>query len=528
MLIIKHTPLKGKTAPGKKIQLSLELTHTPMAPSVQTKIGKNIAVAIDVSSSMNDPIKRARYPEFVPPIAQRPAPVFPFPNPINPVNPINPNPINPVNPFDPFPNQPFNPFPMPKQWPSTNPHPFPGNPVVFGGPNRTSIFTAHNSPLPSQPFDWNAANQIQAQVPASIEASTKKIQLAIQALQAAVDVMGEDDYFSLLAFNERTRPIVKAIKMTAENKVIIRQQINQLSALGNTDVHLGWLDSCGLVSENFSPSLINRVLILSDGQTNSGLRSQKAICDQVAQFLDKGISTSTFGIGEDFNELLMQAMSEAGGGDFHYIESNQDFLTLFSKEINNVSSCVASQIFMSTDKHENVVSAKNLNDFAQRPNGYAIPNLVKDKKVEFLLEIEHCAGIGQNVVMPLVFTFLDTHSKTVKTVHHTISIDCTNEAEYDALLENKSVADQLKKLQTANVQAKAGAFVASGDMASARSLIANQISDLSSYDAQAMNGQIQTLSAALGKFSTDSMASSAKFLRSTSHSTRYGKSDDAV
>ncbi len=34
----------------------------------------------------------------------------------------------------------------------------------------------------------------------------------------------------------------------------------------------------------------------------------------------RGVATSTFGIGDDFDERLMEGMARSGGGNFYYLQ----------------------------------------------------------------------------------------------------------------------------------------------------------------------------------------------------------------
>ena len=51
--------------------------------------------------------------------------------------------------------------------------------------------------------------------------------------------------------------------------------------------------------------LVNRVLLLSDGCANEGLTDVDRICQQVQSLADRGITTSTYGLGTHFNGDLM-------------------------------------------------------------------------------------------------------------------------------------------------------------------------------------------------------------------------------
>ena len=74
-----------------------------------------------------------------------------------------------------------------------------------------------------------------------------------------------------------------------------------------------------------------------------------------------GVGTSTFGIGEDYNEGLLGPMAVAGGGQFHHLRSVQDIAATFVGELSDLLSVAASQVSLELRLdpliHVDVVSA---------------------------------------------------------------------------------------------------------------------------------------------------------------------------
>ena len=54
-----------------------------------------------------------------------------------------------------------------------------------------------------------------------------------------------------------------------------------------------------------------------------------------------GIGTTTFGVGEDFDEALLQGMADAGGGHFSYIERPEQITDLIASEVGELLEIVA-------------------------------------------------------------------------------------------------------------------------------------------------------------------------------------------
>lgn len=93
----------------------------------------------------------------------------------------------------------------------------------------------------------------------------------------------------------------------------LRAALAAIAAGGNTDLHGGWREGADVLADAADVGL-RRVVLLSDGCANHGLTDTGAVADACARAAARGITTSTFGLGSNFNESLMVAMARAGGG----------------------------------------------------------------------------------------------------------------------------------------------------------------------------------------------------------------------
>jgi len=60
---------------------------------------------------------------------------------------------------------------------------------------------------------------------------------------------------------------------------------------------------------------------VSDGLANVGITNHDEIWHHAGALFERGITTSTFGVGQGFDEHLLEGMANRGGGNFAYIES---------------------------------------------------------------------------------------------------------------------------------------------------------------------------------------------------------------
>ncbi len=170
--------------------------------------------------------------------------------------------------------------------------------------------------------------------------SGDKIRNAKQAAKFIVDQLNPDDYFSVVMYDQTVDVVHEASRV--ENKQAIKLKIDRIVDRGSTNLMGGAMKGYEQVRKNYRSGYINRVLLLSDGLANEGITDAKQIERIVRKkSMDEGISISTFGVGNDYNEDLMTAMAESGTGNYYFISNAENIANIFKKELNGLKDIVA-------------------------------------------------------------------------------------------------------------------------------------------------------------------------------------------
>jgi Ca-activated chloride channel family protein len=101
----------------------------------------------------------------------------------------------------------------------------------------------------------------------------------------------------------------------------------------------GGLDAGLSVMSERASDRIARVLLLSDGQDNSGLPELTARARQI--IARQGV-LSTLGIGQDFDEQVMTSLSTAGTGAFYYMAKPEVLPAMLDAELKTATETYAS------------------------------------------------------------------------------------------------------------------------------------------------------------------------------------------
>jgi Ca-activated chloride channel family protein len=88
---------------------------------------------------------------------------------------------------------------------------------------------------------------------------------------------------------------------------------------------------------------VSRAILLSDGQPTAGMVREEQLTAVARGMRDEGIAVSALGVGEDFNENLMQSIAEQGGGFTGFLDSSQ-LAEVFNRELEQATGTVARSV----------------------------------------------------------------------------------------------------------------------------------------------------------------------------------------
>jgi len=171
--------------------------------------------------------------------------------------------------------------------------------------------------------------------------SGEKIEFAKKAADHVLSMLQESDKAALVAFDDQVLSLSPSQAVTDEGRLWLRDQLSRLKPGGQTNLSGGWLQGCQLVAGASRDGVINRTLLLTDGLANVGITDMEELGFHAREIHNRGVSTSTFGIGGGFNEHLLELMANQGGGNFYYIASPNQIPEIFARELSELTSITA-------------------------------------------------------------------------------------------------------------------------------------------------------------------------------------------
>jgi hypothetical protein len=172
----------------------------------------------------------------------------------------------------------------------------------------------------------------------------QKLAVAARAVEAGIDRLQPTDRFSVVWFDDTVDVLVPGTLATRDARREAIERLRHVQAGGSTNLSGGWLAGCEQVATALVASGVNRVLLLTDGQANQGMTDPAELAHHAAELRLRGVSTTTFGVGDDFEETLLQGMAQAGGGHFRDIADAAAIADHLSSEIGESLEVVARDV----------------------------------------------------------------------------------------------------------------------------------------------------------------------------------------
>lgn len=173
-----------------------------------------------------------------------------------------------------------------------------------------------------------------------------KIERAKETAIAVIEALDQRDRVSIVAYDDAVEVILPSSPISSETVALAGKRIRRLEPGGTTDLSQGWLTGCEQIAEYLTNEDVGRCYLLSDGLANRGITERDELAHHAGELRKRGVSTSTFGIGTDFDEELLQRMAEAGGGNFYFVEQSEQIQTYVSRELGETLEVVAPAAYL--------------------------------------------------------------------------------------------------------------------------------------------------------------------------------------
>nr|MBA3986250.1 VWA domain-containing protein [Flavobacteriales bacterium] len=157
-----------------------------------------------------------------------------------------------------------------------------------------------------------------------------------EAVKTFVNGLDDNTYLSIVSFGSSAKIDLSSTRVGA-NRNLIQTIVEKIYPSGSTNINDGLSLGYQELLKYHNGDINSRLLLLTDGMTNSGETNTEKIVQNSKQYNDKGIEISTIGVGQSLDFDLLRNLAETGRGSNHFIgDSETDIQNVFVDELESL------------------------------------------------------------------------------------------------------------------------------------------------------------------------------------------------
>ena len=164
-----------------------------------------------------------------------------------------------------------------------------------------------------------------------------------------IRTLKHSDIFSMVTFNDRAEVVIPAIRHVNAPKM--ESCIRSLKTAGGTEIFKGLQAGFDEVKQYIKSQSTNHIIILTDGQTYG---DEQACLVSAKEAANLGIGISSLGIGNSWNDKLLDQLSNITGGHCMLVSQINDIENFLKEKFVNLSNIVVDNVRFDYKLHEGV------------------------------------------------------------------------------------------------------------------------------------------------------------------------------
>ncbi|MCE9625520.1 MAG: VWA domain-containing protein [Deltaproteobacteria bacterium] len=146
-----------------------------------------------------------------------------------------------------------------------------------------------------------------------------KMEYLKEGLALLKSQLKDGDVLNVVEFDHETCNAVEGFLVGRDAMTGYDRTVSELQPRGSTDLHDGLVEGYKLAERFYNPEKINRVILITDAIANTGELSPDLMASIGKYYDTKQIALSGIGVGLDFNDELLDTLTDKGKGAYLFI-----------------------------------------------------------------------------------------------------------------------------------------------------------------------------------------------------------------
>ena len=289
------------------------------------------------------------------------------------------------------------------------------------------------------------------------------------AAQRTIDTLTADDTLGVVTFSDKAEIVLPCQPLT--DPIRAKAKVSAIQASGGTEILQGLSAGLAELSKRSQVNTVSHLILLTDGQTYGDEEKCLALALEAKEH---HVGISAMGIGEDWNDSLLDALASRSGGFSQYIASAGDIQRFLRERLQGLGAAYGDNLRLSIKMPDGVFlkNAFKLSPYIQRANlddgGLSLGILQSDSAATGLLELvvgPHSAG-AQRIAQIELIGDIPARKIFGERLQHDLILPFDSEANPTAPAP-PNILSALAKISIFQMQEGAWQALDKGDIASA-------------------------------------------------------------
>jgi Ca-activated chloride channel family protein len=211
-------------------------------------------------------------------------------------------------------------------------------------------------------------------IDASSSMGGQRLARAIEAARAVVDRLGPEDLLALFAFDRAVRPLFGPARVQPEARTAIARALAELKPGVGTALFDALEKAHDSLRRVFVRETHPQAILLTDGYPSVGPSGEDAFREAAQRAASQGIVTSAVGVGLDFDEKLLGALAEAGGGRYSFVDQPSDIPGALARHLADLFAIAIEGVTVRVSPSSAVKEASLIHRYSARvtPEGFVV------------------------------------------------------------------------------------------------------------------------------------------------------------
>lgn len=165
-----------------------------------------------------------------------------------------------------------------------------------------------------------------------------------RGMHRMLDELKNGDSVHIVLFDDQVCTPIENFVVGRDPRRVLEKVIDRMAPRGSTDVNAGLQTGYAIADRSFVPDASNRVLLVTDALANTGVTDESTMALVAKHYDSRRIRLSGIGVGTEFNDSLLDQLTEKGRGAYVFLGSEAEVDAVFGSRFVSLVETVANDV----------------------------------------------------------------------------------------------------------------------------------------------------------------------------------------